>query len=66
MVYVLLGTGVEEIEALAAQLLEDLEAYHAMAHAVNPYGDGHACRRIVDAILHHFGRGEAPEEFTAE
>ena len=60
------GTETEEIEALAAQLLEDLEVYPAMAHAVNPYGDGHACRRIVDAILHHFGRGEAPEEFTAE
>lgn len=60
------GTEAEEIEALAAQLLEDPEVYHAMAHAVNPYGDGHACRRIVDAILHHFGRGEAPEEFTAE
>ena len=60
------GTETEEIEALAAQLLEDPEAYHAMAHAVNPYGDGHACRRIVDAILHHFDRGEAPEEFTAE
>ena len=60
------GTETEEIEVLAAQLLEDPEVYHAMAHAVNPYGDGHACRRIVDAILHHFGRGEAPEEFTAE
>lgn len=31
-------------------LLEDEAAYNAMAHASNPYGDGHACRRIADII----------------
>ncbi len=31
------------------------EAYERMAHAVNPYGDGHACRRIADAIEWKFG-----------
>ncbi|MBQ8081943.1 MAG: UDP-N-acetylglucosamine 2-epimerase (non-hydrolyzing) [Clostridia bacterium] len=31
-------------------LLTDPAAYHAMAHAVNPYGDGHACERILEAI----------------
>ena len=36
-----------------------------MAQAVNPYGDGQACRRIVDAILWKQGlRQEAPEEFS--
>jgi UDP-N-acetylglucosamine 2-epimerase (non-hydrolysing) len=36
-----------------------------MAHAVNPYGDGNACRRIADAILWYFGRGEKPEDYLA-
>ena len=36
-----------------------------MAHAVNPYGDGLACRRIADAILWHFGHGPRPGDFTA-
>ena len=36
----------------------------AMAHAVNPYGDGHACRRIADAIEWKFGlRRDRPAEF---
>ena len=48
---------------MATELLRDRDAYAAMAHAVNPYGDGFACRRIVDAILWHFGRGERPEDF---
>ena len=49
----------------AADLIRSADAYAAMAHAVNPYGDGEACRRIADAILWHFGRGEKPEDFTA-
>ena len=58
------GTETDEIFALAAELLEDEAAYKAMAHAVNPYGDGRACERIVDAILWHFGlREKHPEEF---
>ena len=62
----LAGTEEEEIFSLAAELLSDERAYHAMAHAVNPYGDGHACRRIVDAIEWKFGlRPERPDEFQA-
>lgn len=58
------GTDREDIVRLAAELIENPAAYAEMAHAVNPYGDGQACRRIVDAILYHFGRREnAPEEF---
>ena len=58
------GTDTEEIFRLASELLDSPEAYRAMAHAVNPYGDGRACERIADAILWHFGRREqAPEEF---
>jgi UDP-N-acetylglucosamine 2-epimerase (non-hydrolysing) len=48
----------------ACTLLDDPAAYHRMAHAVNPYGDGHACERIADAIAWHFGlRAERPADF---
>lgn len=45
--------GVEEshIYELANHLLNDEAAYRKMAHAVNPYGDGHASERIVKAIM---------------
>jgi len=60
----LAGVEEEDIFRMAGELLSDPAAYNQMAHAVNPYGDGQACRRIVDAIQWHFGqRAEAPEEF---
>ncbi|BDF67128.1 putative UDP-N-acetylglucosamine 2-epimerase [Oscillospiraceae bacterium] len=55
----LAGTEEEEVYALAARLMDDPSAYQRMAHAVNPYGDGHACDRIADAIAYHFGLREA-------
>lgn len=61
----LAGTEEEAVYREARRLLTDPAAYDAMARAVNPYGDGHACRRIVDAILWHAGlRTEPPEEFS--
>ena len=61
----LAGTEEEEVYAQGARLLTDQAAYDQMAHAVNPYGDGEACRRIVDAILWKKGlREEPPEEFN--
>jgi len=63
----LAGTAQEDIMRLASELLEDSAAYAAMAHAVNPYGDGFACRRIADAVLYHFGlRPTPPEPFGGE
>ena len=63
----LAGTNEEEIFTLGAQLITDRAAYDAMAHAVNPYGDGHACERIADAIEYAFHlRDEAPGEFKGE
>ena len=60
----LAGTEEETVFRLGARLLEEPQAYERMAHAVNPYGDGHACRRIADAIEWKFGlRGEPPEMF---
>lgn len=62
----LAGVEFDEIVRLANELLESPAAYEAMAHAVNPYGDGNACERIADAIAWHFGlRGEKPEDFKA-
>lgn len=61
----LAGVAKEDILIMAHSLITDPQAYAAMAHAVNPYGDGEACRRIADAILWHFGRGEKPEDFHA-
>ena len=62
----LAGTEEERIFSLASELLRDEDAYRAMAHAVNPYGDGQACRRIADAIEWKFGlRADKPDEFQA-
>src|SRR5699024_7665997 len=46
----LAGIEEEKIYQMACGLLDDPAAYAAMAHAVNPYGDGHTCERIVHAI----------------
>ena len=60
----LAGVEEEDIFSMASQLLRDPAAYDKMSHAVNPYGDGQACRRIADAIEWHFGlRPQAPEAF---
>ena len=58
----LAGVEEEDIFSLACELLRDKAAYDKMAHAVNPYGDGRACRRIADAIEWHFGLRETPPE----
>ena len=62
----LAGTDEAEVYRQAAELIDSPAAYEQMAHAVNPYGDGHACRRIADAVEYRFGlRDAAPEPFTA-
>ena len=58
----LAGTEEEHIFSMAETLLKDPAAYAAMAHAVNPYGDGQACRRIAEGILYHFGLRQAPPD----
>ena len=63
----LAGTREEDVFHLAAELLESRDSYERMACAVNPYGDGRACRRIADAIEWHFGLRETPpEEFGGQ
>lgn len=46
----LVGTSEETIYQWFTKLLEDEKEYAKMAHAVNPYGDGHACERIADIL----------------
>ena len=46
----LVGTDYDKIFGEVSTLLEDSGAYAKMSHAVNPYGDGQACRRIADAL----------------
>ena len=63
----LAGTEEEQVFSNAAQLLNHVADYQNMAKAVNPYGDGQACRRIVDAIAWHFGLCDVlPQEFSAD
>jgi len=61
----LVGVDEEKIYSSAKELLTNKAEYDKMAKAVNPYGDGFASRRIVEAILHYFGLGDKPEEFMS-
>jgi UDP-N-acetylglucosamine 2-epimerase (non-hydrolysing) len=47
----LVGTNTDAIVSEASHLLTDPDAYSAMSHAVNPYGDGRAAARIVEAVV---------------
>ena len=47
----LVGTDRQRIESQLSLLLDDKDVYRQMSHAVNPYGDGKACQRIVSAFL---------------
>ena len=46
----LVGTDYDNIVSEVSTLLADPKAYEAMSNAVNPYGDGQACRRIADVL----------------
>lgn len=60
----LVGTEEEMVYERTKVLLSDSEVYESMSRAANPYGDGRASQRIVNAIYHHFGvLDDRPEEF---
>lgn len=61
----LIGTGEDDVFDAVSELLSDTSAYAAMAHALNPYGDGQAARRHVQALARHFGVGTEVDEFVA-
>ncbi|HEY9502347.1 MAG TPA: UDP-N-acetylglucosamine 2-epimerase, partial [Pyrinomonadaceae bacterium] len=48
------GTNESRIVEEIVRLFDDKAAYATMAEAYNPYGDGKACPRIVEAIAAHF------------
>lgn len=61
----LAGTDEARVFELASTLLTDEAAYDRMSRAANPYGDGAASARIVQALAHHFGLADQrPEEFV--
>lgn len=61
------GVEHDNIIRLAEKLLENDESYNKMAHAANPYGDGEASRRTVEAILYAFGaRDKRPDHFVVK
>ncbi len=63
----LIGTNQAKVYGAAKLLLTDAAAYRQMAEARSPYGDGHASRRIVSALLWRHGLAtEPPVEFDAE
>ena len=60
----LAGTDRDTVFKLTCQLLDDKEEYAKMVAAKNPFGDGHASERIVEAIRYHFGfRKDRPEDY---
>ena len=61
----LVGTEYENGKQEMTVLLEDETQYQQMAQAKNPYGDGQASRRILDAIAYHFGQlTDRPQDFS--
>ncbi len=62
----LIGTDEQRVYDETMRLLTEPTAYTHMAEAVNPYGDGKASRRIIEAILYHAGHSHTkPEPFGA-
>ena len=59
----LVGTDPAVVKSTMTELLTNEHLYLEMANARNPYGDGRASERIVQAIKHYFGQGDATEEF---
>lgn len=59
----LVGTSPDGIINAVESLLREPDAYQAMAKAINPYGDGHAARRTVEALAYFLKQGPAPNDF---
>ena len=56
------GTDTKTIVKLASELIEDPKKYEKMNKATNPYGDGKASQRIIDAIKYYMGTIDTPPE----
>ena len=62
----LVGTDPAVVKTTMTELLTNESLYLQMANARNPYGDGKASERIVQAIKHYFGQGRLPKNFMRE
>lgn len=60
----LIGTEEDSVVEEVCALFDDQGAYDAMAHAVNPYGDGHAAARTIAAVESLFGLGDRLPDFV--
>lgn len=60
----LVGRHRDLIADAVSEVLVDPVLHRAMAEAINPYGDGRAAPRVVEAIAHHFGLGPATRPFV--
>lgn len=62
----LIGTERQRVYDETKYLLTDEAEYHRMANTCNPYGDGKSSKRIIEAILYHYGlKDEKPDSFIA-
>lgn len=62
----LIGTERQKVYEKTKYLLTDHDEYQRMANTCNPYGDGKASKRIIEAILYHYGLSqEKPDSFIA-
>ena len=60
----LVGSDTQLIVDTVSTLFTDADAYAEMEHAINPYGDGHACARIIAALRYYFGLdAQRPEDW---
>lgn len=59
----LVGTEEDALVTAVSTLLDVPEAHDRMARAANPYGDGHACERVLAAIAQMFDRGPRLPDF---
>ena len=50
----LVGTDYDRIISETGKLLDSKDYYNQMSRAINPYGDGKACERIVNNIIEYF------------
>lgn len=61
----IVGAARRDIVNAVARLAGDDVAFSRMQHAGNPFGDGHAAQRIVDALAHHFNQPVAQQALAA-
>lgn len=62
----LIGTERQKVYEKTKYLLTDHDEYQRMANTCNPYGDGKASKRIIEALLYHYGLSqEKPDSFIA-